>query len=75
MRAVLATLMLLCSFAFAADDHARLYQSAGWTEQRAHFSDALSAAQQRYRGSLPPAVFRTLVVLFGYVVAIRLLVG
>ncbi|MEO4046823.1 hypothetical protein AAFN46_07000 [Pseudomonas sp. CAU 1711] len=61
MRAVLATLMLLCSLTVFADDHARLYQSAGWPLQRAHFGEALSAAQQRYRGSLPPAVYQALV--------------
>jgi hypothetical protein len=38
-----------------------LYKVAGWAEQRAHFNDALSAAQQRYRNSLPPAVYQALV--------------
>ena len=61
MRVLFACLMLLCSFAFAADEHARLYQSAGWPQQRAHFTDALKAAQQRYQGSLPPAVYQALV--------------
>jgi len=61
MRAVFALFMLLCSFAVLADDHARLYQSAGWPQQRAHFAEALKAAQQRYRSSLPPAVFQALV--------------
>ena len=61
MRAVFAVLMLLCSFAACADDYVRLYQEAGWPQQRAHFSDALKAAQQRYQGSLPPAVFQALV--------------
>jgi hypothetical protein len=61
MRAVFALFMLLCSFAVSADDHARLYQSAGWPEQRAHFGEALKLAQQRYQGTLPPAVFQALV--------------
>src|SRR6218665_1987141 len=61
MRAVFALFMLLCSFAVSADDYARLYQSAGWPDQRAHFGDALKAAQQRYQASLPPAVFQALV--------------
>lgn len=61
MRAVFTLLMLLCSLPVIADDHARLYQAAGWPEQRAHFSDALQVAQQRYQGSLPPAVFQALV--------------
>ncbi len=61
MRAVFALFMLLCSFTVAADDHARLYQSAGWPEQRDHFGEALKAAQQRYQSTLPPAVFQALV--------------
>ncbi|WP_043307981.1 DUF2059 domain-containing protein [Pseudomonas sp. ML96] len=61
MRVVFAVFLLLCSFAVSADDHARLYQSAGWPQQRAHFADALKAAQQRYQSSLPPAVFQALV--------------
>lgn len=61
MRAVITLFLLLCSLPSLADDHARLFQSAGWPEQRAHFSDALQVAQQRYQGSLPPAVFQALV--------------
>lgn len=61
MRAVFALFMLLCSFTVAADDHTRLYQSAGWPEQRDHFGEALKAAQQRYQPTLPPAVFQALV--------------
>ena len=49
MRVVFALFLLLCSATVLADDHARLYQSAGWPEQRAHFGEALKAAQQRYR--------------------------
>ena len=35
MRVVFALFLLLCSATVLADDHARLYQSAGWPEQRA----------------------------------------
>ena len=52
MRVVFALFLLLCSVTVLADDHARLYQSAGWPEQRAHFGEALKAAQQRYQASL-----------------------
>ena len=61
MRVVFALFLLLCSATVLADDHARLYQSAGWPEQRAHFGEALKAAQQRYQASLPPAVYQALV--------------
>lgn len=61
MRVVLSLFMLLCSFAVVADDHVRLYQSAGWPQQQGHFGEALSSAQQRYRNTLPPAVFQALV--------------
>lgn len=44
-----------------ADSLDQLYKVAGWPEQRAHFTDALDAAQQRYQNSLPPAVFQALV--------------
>lgn len=44
MRVVFALFLLLCSVTVLADDHARLYQSAGWPEQRAHFGEALKAA-------------------------------
>jgi hypothetical protein len=44
-----------------ADSYDQLYKVAGWPEQRAHFNDALKAAQQRYRNSLPPAVYQALV--------------
>jgi hypothetical protein len=64
MRALFAFVVLLSSLfslPSVADDHAQLYQLAGWPQQRAHFSEALSAAQQRYRSSLPPAVYQALV--------------
>ena len=61
MRALFAFVLLLFGLPALADDHARLYQAAGWAEQRAHFLDALAAAQQRYRSSLPPAVYQALV--------------
>ncbi|NBA97880.1 DUF2059 domain-containing protein [Pseudomonas sp. R5(2019)] len=61
MRRLFFLLMLFCSAPTWADALDQLYKVAGWPEQRAHFTDALNAAQQRYRSSLPPAVYQTLV--------------
>jgi len=61
MRALCVVLLLIFSLPSLADAHVQLYQAAGWPQQRAHFNDALSAAQQRYRSSLPPAVYQALV--------------
>ncbi|BAN46039.1 hypothetical protein [Metapseudomonas resinovorans] len=61
MRLLVAATLLLLGLPVLADDHASLYQAAGWPEQRAHFNDALTAAQQRYQKTLPPAVFQALV--------------
>ena len=61
MRALCCFLLLLLSLPAIADTHAELYEKAGWPQQRAHFSDALSAAQARYSKSLPPAVYQALV--------------
>lgn len=61
MRALSLAVLLLLSLTALADDHADLYQAAGWEQQRAHFSAALSAAQARYRPTLPPAVYQALV--------------
>ena len=51
MRALCCFLLLLLSLPAIADTHAELYEKAGWPQQRAHFSDALSAAQARYSKS------------------------
>ena len=61
MRRLLFSLLMLCVAPAWADGHDQLYKVAGWADQRAHFNDALSAAQQRYQSSLPPAVFQALV--------------
>ena len=61
MRRLLFSLLMFCVFPARADRHDQLYKVAGWAEQRAHFNDAISAAQQRYRNSLPPAVYQALV--------------
>ncbi|TIH10728.1 hypothetical protein [Pseudomonas leptonychotis] len=61
MRALSVVLTLLLSLPAFADDYLQLYQAAGWPQQRMHFSDALQAAQERYRNSLPPAVHQALV--------------
>jgi len=61
MRVLSIVLLLFLSLPSLADAQARLYQAAGWPQQRAHFNDALSAAQARYRSSLPPALYEALV--------------
>ncbi len=61
MRRLLFSLLMFCVLPAWADSYDQLYKVAGWPEQRAHFNDALSAAQQRYQSSLPPAVFQALV--------------
>ncbi|TWC37672.1 uncharacterized protein DUF2059 [Pseudomonas sp. SJZ079] len=60
MRALCVVFLLLFSLPSLADGHLQLYQAAGWPQQRVQFNDALSAAQQRYRSSLPPAVYQAL---------------
>ena len=54
-------LLMICTVPVWADNLDQLYKAAGWPDQRAHFTDAVSAAQQRYRNSLPPAVYQALV--------------
>ncbi len=54
-------LLMICTMPVWADSLDQLYKAAGWPEQRAHFNDALGAAQLRYRNSLPPALFQALV--------------
>jgi hypothetical protein len=61
MRRLFVVLLMCCSLPAWADSYDQLYQVAGWPQQRAHFNDALKAAQQRYRNSLPPAVFQALI--------------
>ncbi len=61
MRRLYLLLIMFCTMPAWADNHDQLYKVAGWPEQRAHFNDALTAAQQRYSNSLPPAVFQALV--------------
>ena len=62
MRALLACVLFAVSVASQADVHRELYQTAGWPDQRANFSDALTAAQQRYKNTLPAAVYQALVI-------------
>ena len=52
MRVLLAFTLLMLGMPALADDYQRLYQAAGWPEQRAHFNDALHAAQKRYQANL-----------------------
>ncbi len=62
MRVLLALLVLLVASPLFADSTLdRLYASAGWAEQREHFQAVLAGAQARYRSSLPPALYQTLV--------------
>jgi len=61
LRALLALALLMLGLPVLADDYQRLYQVAGWPEQRAHFNDALHAAQKRYQNNLPPALYQALV--------------
>jgi hypothetical protein len=61
MRVLIACVLLAFSLSSQADSYDELYEAAGWTDQRANFSDALTAAQQRYKNSLPPAVYQALV--------------
>ena len=49
MRRLFFSVLMFCVLPAWADGHDQLYKVAGWAEQRAHFNDALSAAQQRYR--------------------------
>ena len=61
MRTLLAAVLLMFTLPSLADSYIDLYQAGGWPQQRAHFRDALSSAQQRYRNSLPPAIYQALV--------------
>lgn len=61
MRVLIALALSLVSLLSQADEHELLFELAGWPQQREHFSVALGAAQQRYQGSLPPAVYQALV--------------
>jgi len=54
-------LLMICTTPVWADNLDQLYKAAGWPDQRAHFNDALTAAQARYRNSLPPVVYQALV--------------
>lgn len=61
MRVLIALALCLVSLLSRADEHDLLYELAGWPQQREHFSAALVSAQQRYRDTLPPAVYQSLV--------------
>ena len=61
MRRLFLLLMMFCTLPAWADNLDDLFKVAGWPEQRAHFNDALNAAQERYRSNLPPAVYHALV--------------
>ena len=44
MRALIACVLLAFSLSSLADSYDELYETAGWTEQRGNFSDALNAS-------------------------------
>lgn len=58
---ILGMLLLSMSFYTQADGYQSLYQAAGWVDQRAHFQDALNLAQQRYKNTVPSALYEALV--------------
>ena len=60
MRILFAGLLMLLSLSAQADDYLKLYQVAGWPQQRANFSQALAAAQLRYRDTLPATMYQAL---------------
>ena len=62
MRRLFLLLMMFCTLPAWADNLDDLFTVAGWPQQRAHFNDALTAAQERYRNNLPPAVYQALVI-------------
>lgn len=57
----LIAITLLLSAQSLADGYQTLYQAAGWVEQRSHFREALAVAQQRYKNTLPSALYEALV--------------
>ena len=61
MRRLVLSLLIFCSLPAWSDSLDDLYKVAGWSDQRAHFNDALTAAQERYRSNLQPAVYQALV--------------
>ena len=61
MRRLLLMIVMFCTLPAWADNLEDLFTVAGWPQQRAHFNDALSAAQERYRNNLPPAVYQALI--------------
>lgn len=60
MRVLIALSLCLLSLLARAGEHERLYQLAGWPQQRQHFAASVDAARQQYRNSLPPAIFQSL---------------
>lgn len=61
MRISLFPLILTLAIPFAwADGQEDLYKQAGWAQQREHFSEALTTAQQQYRSKLPEQVYTSL---------------
>lgn len=60
MPAFFLLFLVLFSLPAQAATHERLFEAAGWPQQREHFQAALRQAQQRYRDTLPAGVYQTL---------------
>lgn len=60
MRVLSVMGLMLASVMAYASDYQRLWDAAGWPQQRAHFAHALNEAQQRYQNSLPSAIYQSL---------------
>lgn len=61
MRFILLFCVLLSSLSIFADTYDDLYQKAGWPQQQMHFASAVKQAQQRYKSTLPSAIYQALV--------------
>ncbi len=61
MRFLLLFCVLLSSPSIFADSYDDLYQKAGWPQQQMHFASAVKHAQQRYKSTLPSAIYQALV--------------
>lgn len=61
MRFLLFFSLLLSSTATLADTYVQLYEKAGWPQQQVHFASAVQQAQQRYKNTLPSAIYQALV--------------
>lgn len=61
MRFLLFFYIVFSSSSLFADSYVELYQEAGWPQQQTHFSAAIEHTQQRYKNTLPSAIYQALV--------------